>query len=30
MTVTGGLEIISGNDRVQITDVDKGKGNRAR
>ncbi len=26
MTVTGGLEIISGNDRVQITDIDKGKG----
>lgn len=26
VTVTGGLEIISGNDRVQITDVDKGKG----
>ncbi|WP_232293429.1 DUF1521 domain-containing protein [Stigmatella aurantiaca] len=25
-TVTGGLEIISGNDRVQVTDVDKGKG----
>lgn len=26
MTVTGGLEIISGNDRVQISDIDKGKG----
>jgi hypothetical protein len=26
MTVTGGLEIISGNDRVQVTDIDKGKG----
>lgn len=26
MTVTGGLDIISGNDRVQITDIDKGKG----
>ncbi|MDC0712858.1 DUF1521 domain-containing protein [Stigmatella sp. ncwal1] len=25
-TVTGGLEIISGNDRIQVTDVDKGKG----
>jgi hypothetical protein len=26
MTVTGGLEVISGNDRVQVTDIDKGKG----
>ncbi|WNG21976.1 DUF1521 domain-containing protein [Cystobacter fuscus] len=26
MTVTGGLEIISGNDRVKVTDIDKGKG----
>ncbi|WP_434388439.1 DUF1521 domain-containing protein [Melittangium boletus] len=26
MTVTKGLEIISGNDRVQVTDIDKGKG----
>lgn len=26
MTVTSGLEIISGNDRVNITDIDKGKG----
>lgn len=26
MTVTGGLEIISGNDRVQVTDINKGKG----
>jgi hypothetical protein len=26
MTVTAGLEIISGNDRVNITDIDKGKG----
>jgi hypothetical protein len=26
MTVTGGLDIISGNDRVQVTDIDKGKG----
>jgi len=26
MTVTSGLEIISGNDRVQISDIDKGKG----
>jgi hypothetical protein len=26
MTVTKGLEIISGNDRVQISDIDKGKG----
>ena len=26
MTVTGSLEIISGNDRVQISDIDKGKG----
>ena len=26
MTVTKGLEIISGNERVQITDIDKGKG----
>jgi hypothetical protein len=25
-TVTGSLEIISGNDRVQVTDIDKGKG----
>lgn len=26
MTVTGGLEIISGNDRVTVSDIDKGKG----
>lgn len=26
MTVTGGLEIISGNDRVVVSDIDKGKG----
>jgi hypothetical protein len=26
MTVTSGLEIISGNDRVQVTDIDQGKG----
>jgi hypothetical protein len=26
MTVTKGLEIISGNDRLQVTDIDKGKG----
>jgi len=26
MTVTGELEIISGNDRVKVTDIDKGKG----
>ena len=26
MTVTGGLDIISGNDRVQIKDIDQGKG----
>lgn len=26
MTVTSGLEIISGNDRVNISDIDKGKG----
>jgi hypothetical protein len=26
MTITKGLEIISGNDRVQIADIDKGKG----
>jgi hypothetical protein len=26
MTVTGGLEVISGNDRVLVTDIDKGKG----
>jgi hypothetical protein len=26
MTVTKGLEIISGNDRVEISDIDKGKG----
>ncbi len=26
MTVTSGLEIISGNDRVQMSDIDKGKG----
>jgi hypothetical protein len=26
MTVTKGLEIISGNDRVQISDIEKGKG----
>jgi hypothetical protein len=26
MTVTGSLEVISGNDRVQVTDIDKGKG----
>ena len=26
MTVTSGLEIISGNDRVQVSDVDQGKG----
>jgi hypothetical protein len=26
MTVTAGLEIISGNDRVQVSDIDKGKG----
>lgn len=26
MTVTGGLEIISGNDRVQVSGIDKGKG----
>ena len=26
MTVTGGLEIISGNDRVKVTGIDKGKG----
>jgi hypothetical protein len=25
-SVTGGLEIISGNDRVQVTDIEKGKG----
>ena len=27
MTVTGGLEIINGNDRVLVSDIDKGKGN---
>ena len=27
MTVTGELEIINGNDRVLVTDIDKGKGN---
>lgn len=26
MTVTSGLEIISGNDRVQVSDIDQGKG----
>jgi hypothetical protein len=26
MTVTGGLEVISGNDRVVVSDIDKGKG----
>lgn len=26
MTVTGGLEVISGNDRVQVTGIDQGKG----
>lgn len=26
MTVTGGLEVISGNDRVLVSDIDKGKG----
>lgn len=27
MTVTSGLEVISGNDRVLVSDIDKGKGN---
>ncbi|HVF51855.1 MAG TPA: DUF1521 domain-containing protein [Pyrinomonadaceae bacterium] len=30
MTVTGSLEIISGNDRVLVGDIDKGKGNIGR